>query len=38
MKWTKGWLRRRPEGRAVSVTRTGQTGFKRELGISLPSN
>jgi DNA-binding transcriptional ArsR family regulator len=34
----KGWVRRRPEGRAVSVSRTGQTGFKRELGISLPSS
>jgi DNA-binding transcriptional ArsR family regulator len=33
----KGWLRRRPEGRAVSVSKAGQTGFKRELGISLPS-
>jgi DNA-binding transcriptional ArsR family regulator len=32
----RGWLRRRPEGRAVSVSRAGQTGFKRELGISLP--
>jgi DNA-binding transcriptional ArsR family regulator len=31
----KGWLRRRPEGRAVSVSKAGQTGFKRELGISI---
>jgi DNA-binding transcriptional ArsR family regulator len=32
----RGWLRRRPEGRAVAMSRAGQTGFKRELGISLP--
>jgi len=32
----RGWLRRRPEGRAVSVSGAGQTRLKRELGITLP--
>ncbi len=32
----RGWLRRRPEGRAVSVSTAGQTALKQELGISLP--
>lgn len=32
----RGWLRRRPEGRALSLTSAGQVGLRRELGISLP--
>ena len=32
----RGWLRRRPEGRSLSVSDAGRAGLQRELGISLP--
>ena len=29
------WLRRRPDGRALSVTRSGEAGFSSAFGVSL---